>query len=299
MKSEVYICIPVFNRLSYTIKCIESIKKQVYQNYQIIICDDASTDGTYDYIHLNYPEIVLLKGNGNLWWTGGTNKCVEYALSISNENDFVFTLNNDTELDDQALDILVNFSIKNKRCIVSCVNLFFNNSHKIEPSAFAKKNSFPFSLYHDFINRWGDELSQKKIDYEEADSLSGKGVLIPVEVFQKVGFYNFEKLPHYHADTEFIRRAKEIGQVKVFINYKAKVLSHQELSGIGQVNTEPNIREFINSFFTIKSANHLKTLWNRAQIIYKPFWRTYFSFNVLMIIMGFIKRYFSNLLKSK
>ncbi|CAH0996747.1 hypothetical protein EMA8858_02882 [Emticicia aquatica] len=286
----IYICIPVFNRLNYTIKCIESIKSQTYSNYKIVICDDASTDQTFNYIQSNYPEIIVLKGNGNLWWTGGTNVCVEYALSVANDTDYIFTINNDTEMEPNALEIILNFSEQKKGCIVGCVNVFFNDRDKIEPSAFVKKNTFPFSLYHDFLNRWGDNLHKIKNEFAEVDSLSGKGVLIPIKVFKKIGLYNFEKLPHYHADTEFTRRAKITGKYGIFINYKAKVFSHQELSGIGQRNTEPKIKEFFHSFFTIKSANHFKTLKNRAQLIYQPYWRTYLFFNVLKIILGFIKR---------
>lgn len=290
IKNKIYICIAVFNRLKYTIRCIESIKKQTYTNFELIICDDASTDGTWEYISTHYPEIVLLKGDGNLWWTGGTNRCVEYALSKANDDDYVFTINNDTELEPHVLETLLKFSLEKRGAIVGAVNVFFNDKNKIEPSVFKKKGTFPFALYHDFINRWGDDIRNVKVDYCEADSLSGKGVLVPIKVFRQVGIYNFEKLPHYHADTEFIRRAKEMGGFLCFINYKAKVFSHQELSGLGQINTEPNVKEFVQSFFTIKSANHLRTLWNRCQLIYKPFWRTYFVFNVLKIVLGYFKR---------
>ena len=40
------------------------------------------------------------------------------------------------------------------------------------------------------------------------DVLPGRGTLIPVEIFRKVGLYNFKHLPHYGADHEFSYRAK-------------------------------------------------------------------------------------------
>ncbi len=47
---SVFICLPVYNRINYTLKCIESIQHQEYKDYKIIICDDDSDDGTYDII---------------------------------------------------------------------------------------------------------------------------------------------------------------------------------------------------------------------------------------------------------
>ena len=103
----VFICIPVFNRLSYTISCIKSIREQSYTHYKTIICDDNSTDGTAEYLLKNAPDVTVLHGDGNLWWTGGTNKCVEYALKIAKPDDYIFTLNNDTELTSNVLQTLV------------------------------------------------------------------------------------------------------------------------------------------------------------------------------------------------
>lgn len=288
--NNVFICITVFNRIDYTLKCLESIFLQNYPNVEIILCDDGSTDNTSEIVKTKYPAVTIVKGTGDLWWTGGTNMCVEEALKKAEGHDFIFTLNNDTELDQDVILNLVNFSISKDYSIVGSVNLFYENRSLIEPSAFKAKGTFPFSLYHDFVNRWADKIEDVNCDFIEVDSLSGKGVLIPVFVFKTTGLYNFEMLPHYHADTEFIRRAKNLLNIKAYIYYKTKIFSHQKLSGIGQINTEPRFVEFIKSFFTIKSANHAITLWNRAKLIYQPNFRTYFVFNIFMIIFGHIKR---------
>jgi GT2 family glycosyltransferase len=290
MKNKVFICITVFNRIEYTLKCLESIFLQNYPNIEVVLCDDGSTDNTSEIVKTRFPAVTILKGTGDLWWTGGTNMCVEESLKSAESHDFIFTVNNDTELDKDVILNLVNFSIVKDYPIVGCVNLFYENRSLIEPSAFKAKGSFPFSLYHDFVDRWADRIDKINCDFKEVDSLSGKGVLIPAFVFNKIGLYNFEMLPHYHADTEFIRRVKQLLDIKVYINYKTKVFSHQKLSGLGQINTEPKIGEFIKSFFTIKSANHAVTLWNRSKLIYQPNFRTYFIFNIFMIILGHLKR---------
>ena len=75
---KIAILIPVFNKLDLTIKCIESllplIDSKDFKNLRayIVIVDDGSADGTGSWIKTNYPDIILLSGCGNLWWSGGT-----------------------------------------------------------------------------------------------------------------------------------------------------------------------------------------------------------------------------------
>jgi GT2 family glycosyltransferase len=268
--------------------CIESITKQNYKDYKVIICDDASTDNTSEIIKKEFPFVKVVSGNGNLWWSGGTNECVKEALKTAGKEDYIFTLNNDTELLPDTLHNLIQFAQKNKNSIVGAVNVFYSAPDRIEPSAFIKKNNFFLKKLHHRIHEFGESIEGKS-GVVEVDVLSGKGVLIPVKVFKEIGFYNYEKLPHYHADTEFIIRAKNYGY-KVFLSYEAKVLSHQELTGIGTINTNPNFFSFIKSFFSRRSANHLLSLYNYTKILYGKTHLIYFAFYFIKIFGGFFKR---------
>jgi GT2 family glycosyltransferase len=288
----IFICIPVFNRLQHTINCIDSIIRQEKSPaYEIVICDDSSTDGTFDYLTGHYPEVTVLKGSGDLWWAGGTNLCINYALSKAKPDDYIFTLNNDTELFTDTLSQLYLFAKKHPKSIIGCVSLFYNDLKSIEVTAFQARRKFPFSRYHKPMYEWGKDVTSISKNYEDADSLSGKGVLIPIEIFNQIGLYNFEKLPHYHSDTEFVRRAVGAGY-KAYIYYKAKLKSHQDLSGVGQINNDPDIKKFLKSFFVLRSSNHLTTQYNRARLIYSSKWPAYFLFNNLYIIYQFLVRYF-------
>jgi len=286
----IYICIPVFNRIGYTRKCLRSIYEQSYKEFSVIICDDGSTDGTGDILASEFPEVTVLKGTGDLWWSGGTNKCVEYALRTAGNDDYIFTLNNDTELTGDTLNILVDFAGRNPKSIVSCGNYFNNERQKLEATAFVKKNRWPFSLYHKLLFPWGQNAGDLKKKVFEVDSVSGKGVLIPAEVFRKVGLYNAEKLPQYHGDTEFTRRAVKAGY-RIFINLDAVIYTDQSASGIGQVNSKVSIREFIHSFSSKRSENYLPSLYYRSRLIYGLKWPVYLLFNIFSIKARFIKRY--------
>ena len=288
MSPFIYICIPVFNRIDYTLRCIDSIYKQSYTNYKIVICDDGSTDGTYNIISNKYPDITLLSGTGNLWWAGATNMCIEKVLNIGKDEDYIFTLNNDTELVENTLTSLIELGELFPGSIIGSVNVFYDDHSKIEPSAFKRTNKFFFKNAAVKINNFGDSYSLEK-EYTEVDAFAGKGVLIPVSTFKKLGLYNSSLLPHYHADNEFTLRARNSG-FRLFYCYKSKVLSHQNLTGTGVMNK--NLIEFVRSFSNIKSAIHYRSLLNFSKLVYGRNYRSYLYWHLMHIVLGYFKRFF-------
>ena len=56
----VSVIIPTFNRKNFVPKAIESVLKQSYKKYEIIIVDDGSGDGTQDYVGSNFPMVRLI-----------------------------------------------------------------------------------------------------------------------------------------------------------------------------------------------------------------------------------------------
>jgi len=284
----VNICIPVYNRIEYTLKCIASIKRQSYSNCRIIVCDDGSTDGSAEILAANYPEVTVLKGTGSLWWTGATNMCVKEALKSGNENDFIYTLNNDTELFTDTLETAVNLALDNPMNIVGSVNVFFEDPSKIEPSAFKRTNRLLFKKMPVRIHKLGDRIPDNK-EFLEVDAFSGKGVLIPFSAFRQAGLYNAELLPHYHADTEFTLRTRKYGY-KLLYSYRSKVMSHQYLTGSGTMNK--SFREFTRSFNNIKSAIHYESVLNFSKLAYGKGYRPYLYWQLVRIFLGYFRRFF-------
>lgn len=284
-----YICIPVHNRIEVTASCLQSIERQDLKDICVVVCDDGSTDGTSEYLAKHHADVSVLQGNGNLWWAGATNECVKYALGKARSGDFVFTLNNDTELLPDTLVQLVRDTHSHPRSIIGGVNVFIDDPTRIEPSAYRRTNRPPLYHLHKSVNNWGDPL-REELGLQEVDSLSAKGVLIPIEAFKDAGLYNAKDLPQYHSDTEFVFRAKRHG-FNVYIDYRAKILSHQHFSGLGTVTSEPVISEFIQSFSSIRSANHYGSLRNYCMLLYGRSYRLYLAANLLKIILGFCRRY--------
>jgi GT2 family glycosyltransferase len=68
-----------FNEVSTVGDCLNALLLQTYSNYEIIVYDNASSDGTSDFICDHFPQIKLIKGNENLGFGGANNEAAKMA----------------------------------------------------------------------------------------------------------------------------------------------------------------------------------------------------------------------------
>lgn len=97
------VCIANFNGVNVLADCIDSVLNQKGDiSFEIIIHDDASTDGSVEWIRDRYPCVELLAADGNVGFCIGNNRMVSHA-----RGEFVLLLNNDAALHADALQTLV------------------------------------------------------------------------------------------------------------------------------------------------------------------------------------------------
>lgn len=255
--TTLYIAIPVFNRLNLTRDCVESLLDSDYRDFVIVVCDDGSTDGTGEYLRKHYPEIIVLEGNGNLWWTGGINMCLNYILQHASENDMVLTLNNDVIVGKEYLGEMMRAHKAHPNALIGSLVVFKDNPTKIET---AESIHNWITARKGYANKFGDPVTEKHRGLKAVPKLCGKGVLVPIRVFNTIGLYDQTAFPHYAADEDFSMRAAKVG-FEVLINFDARVLSDYEATGIGTRHTKPRLREFLVSLFSRKSPNNLAIKW--------------------------------------
>ena len=75
MNKKVALVTPVHNRKELTLLCLKSLSRINSKGLEVrtYIVDDGSTDGTADAIREEYPDVDVVPGNGDLWFTEGTN----------------------------------------------------------------------------------------------------------------------------------------------------------------------------------------------------------------------------------
>jgi GT2 family glycosyltransferase len=285
-QKTVFIVFPVHNRITETKAFLASLAQQTVGNYKVVICDDGSTDGTAEYISNNYPDVVLIEGTGDLWWTAGINRCVRYVLSHCNESDYILTLNNDTTLPANYIEQKLERAGQYPNTIIGSLCVYADNRNMIETSGYIMNFA---KCRGERLTRPGELRNERHTGVAEVTHLPGKGVLLPVKVFKDIGLYDEANLPQYHADTDLVLRAHKKGY-KVLIDFDSIVYSEVNRNIMALPTNKISLQNMLRSFGP-HSINNFRVYNNFAV---KHFPDNRFKFLLVTYaktIGGMIKRY--------
>lgn len=101
-KNLVSIILLTYNSSQDLLECIPSLLSQTYNNFEIILIDNASKDGTVRLIKTNYPQIDVIETGKNLGYPGGNNIGFEHA-----QGEYIVVMNPDTVADSNWLTELI------------------------------------------------------------------------------------------------------------------------------------------------------------------------------------------------
>lgn len=102
MSGRFSVVIPNWNGKHFLQTCLDALRAQTYPDLEVIIVDNASQDGSQDFIRTHYPEVRLIELPENRGFTGACNAGMEVA-----NGEFVALLNNDTEADPRWAEAVV------------------------------------------------------------------------------------------------------------------------------------------------------------------------------------------------
>lgn len=103
--------ITCYNRKQKTLESLTALFSQSILteiSLSVYLVDDASTDGTAAAVKELYPQVIILKGDGTLFWNRGMRKA--FAVALEQGYDYYLWLNDDTELYPNALLTLLQTS---------------------------------------------------------------------------------------------------------------------------------------------------------------------------------------------
>lgn len=283
-----YLVVPVFNGIEYTRLFLKSMKDVHYDKAKVIIVDDGSTDGTSEMITKNFPGTIILKGDGNLWWSGATNKGVEYALS--HNGDYVLTINNDVTMPKDYLTSLVAFAEQHPGAIVGSVIKSSKDNSIWYAGAFLNMKTGDLQHYQVEID--GDSK------YRNSAWLTGMGVLVPAKAFREVGLFDEENFPLYFGDADFSMRAKKLGW-ELLVTNRTTLATDTSSSWLSKQLSNPTLGFYYNVFFSVRSnynlpdrikfyRRHWPRRWRSALI---RFYIVFFTPQMIVFTKQLLKKY--------
>lgn len=186
-------------------KCLRSLSKidQVGLEIHTIIVDDGSTDGTSEAIEKEFPDVEIVKGNGNLWYTGGINRGLEAALKRN--PDYILTINDDSTFDENFLQRMIQCAKEKPRSVVGALLVLNDDKKKVFQVA---------PVWDTFYGGWRHWYQQTIDTFPkepfEVGIIVGNCVLYPAEVIKEVGLMDEKKFIHF-GDAEYTPRMRRAG----------------------------------------------------------------------------------------
>ena len=287
MNETTYIIILNYNGWRDTIECLESVLKSDYENFKIVVCDNASGDDSVDRINAwifenDYGDkIKLLTAQKNNGYNAGNNIGLRYALEKSNCKYF-WILNNDTEVGRQALKQMIECQKETNCSGVGSVLMEYDQREIIQCAG---------SLI-DYENFGLTGVGSGKIfsDLEsnlKIDVLPGASFLITRSIIEKIGLFD-ENYFLYCEELELAARIKAVAEKITYA--KDSFVYHKGGRSTDQIKRSGKMYQNTRSWTIFlkrhrpqdldKFKNHVKNLYmnflkhlkfQRARAIYKGY----------------------------
>jgi len=170
-----------------------------YENFEVVVVDNGSSDDSVATIRRNYPLTTILENKENLGYTGGNNIGIQYAMG--NGADYVWLLNNDAVVDLDTLAKLVDEAERFPTIgLVSPVIYYYDNPDKIQfmgaYADFAKNVIANIEEPNELDNNWVQRYLV----------LWGTALFIKRNVIESIGYLS-ERYFAYWEDIDYSLRA--------------------------------------------------------------------------------------------
>lgn len=229
----IYIILLNWNNYHDTGSCIDSLLQIKKPEFRFLIVDNASTDDSYSNIikHLtnisnsSYVEVAedeldntplhadvkatVIKANKNHGYGGGNNLGLQYAMAQS-DCEYMWVLNNDTEVDPNSLNILVERMQSDKQIGICGSRLVYYYERDKLQGLGGKYNKWLCTTKHHrafnlAVQRFNDEDESQSIDY-----VIGASLFMSKELIQNVGYFDNDYFLYFE-ELDLCKRAKRAG----------------------------------------------------------------------------------------
>jgi hypothetical protein len=252
------------------IRCLKSLyENQPSSTFEVIVVDNASTDGTVEAIKNNFPEVVVLSNSENRGFAAANNQGIERS-----RGKYILLLNPDTIAHPDSLNILINFMDENAD-VGACGPRLLNEDGTIQPSA-RRFPAFRGALYRHtalrFLRIFRNEYKKwlmKDFDHKtqmDVDQVMGAALMVKRSITDRIGTMD-EQFFMYYEEVDLCYRVKQAGWRVVFV--PAAVITHFGGQSSGQVPVGKRIM-MLTSLLKFFRKHRGKSITAAFSCIFKP-----------------------------
>lgn len=217
---ELSITICSWNTIADTRACLQSLRDASGEgNFEVIVVDNASSDGSAEMVENEFPEFRLLRQNTNLGFTGGHNLAIAQRKGVN-----VALLNSDTVVHPGAVSTLIAYMAHNPDAGVVGPKLL-NPDGSLQYSCRRFPNPVAAAFRNTFLGRWFPNNKYVRTylmhDFDhtvarEVDWVSGAAMFIQGPLVDKIGALDPSYFM-YCEDTDYCKRAWQSGFKVVYV----------------------------------------------------------------------------------
>lgn len=279
---DLSIVIPTFNRKQPLSILLNQFKGQKITGieYKIVVVVDGSTDGTLEMLSSEFPDVHVVKGSGNWWFTKSMNEGCKYAVEVLKSR-LILTINDDVQVSENyLLNIINNYNDCGKDSVIGSSSYSATEPHMITFSGIKWENRFKLK-YHKYIPSFTYKNPGELKGVRPSVTLPTRGVLISSEMMKKVNYLDEVTFPQYSSDYDFILRAAKKG-AKVYVSYDAYLFENMQMTSGGNPRLAKNFRSYLNNiFFNKYSSNYF---FNQTTMVWRHGIKLLFPYYLLILI---------------
>lgn len=223
------IIIPNYNGAEHLKTCYDSLKKQSYGDFIVILCDNGSKDNSVAYTKEQFPEAAVIEIGYNSGFAKAVNEGIKYSINKT-KADYILLLNNDIELAPDFLQTAVDSFAQNPDVSMLAVKMlnYYDRTKIDDCGDFIKANGgSPFARGH-------GETDNGQYDKSEYifGACAGAAFYKP-EIFNSIGYFD-ETFFAYFEDIDFSFRAQLRGYKCL---YEPKAVCYHKRGGTSSIAT--------------------------------------------------------------
>ncbi|MDZ7836783.1 MAG: glycosyltransferase [Actinomycetota bacterium] len=141
-KTKLLISIVSYNSLNYVLDLLQSIKENPPGfSYRTVVVDNASSDGTAEYISSHYRWVELITGTENIGFAAANNKAIKAF-----DSDYILLINSDCQVYPGAVEGLIDFLQSHQKAAVAGPKII-NSDGSLQPSCRRFPSMFNAALH--------------------------------------------------------------------------------------------------------------------------------------------------------